>query len=205
MIDRFATSALVLALALGVPAASADYYQFSGSLTNGYSVQGVFQTKATAPASFIESNPNFPNAPFLTQYIESASLSVSLLGSTVGVGSPVVGVRPAGAQPRRGLDAVLLHLERRRARWNGRRLRIHGVQPLPLRSERVGLHLPRFDGRAGRHGDPGAGERAGVRAAADGAAPEAVKVIAVPSGRPRAQLSRFGISLILSARSIARR
>lgn len=90
MIDRFATAALFFTVALCAPSAFADYYQFSGALTNGYAVQGVFQTKATAPVSFVESNPSFPNAPFLTQYIEFASLSVSLLGSTVGVGSPVV-------------------------------------------------------------------------------------------------------------------
>ena len=91
MFSRVDLLARVAAIGAVAAVAHGDYYQFSGSLTNGYSVQGVFQTKATAPVSFIESNPNFPNAPFLTQYIESASLSVSLLGSTVGVGSPVVG------------------------------------------------------------------------------------------------------------------
>ncbi len=84
-------SALVLAAWVGAPTAFGDFFQFNGTLTNGYSVQGVLQTKAGAPASFIESNPAFPNAPFATQFIESASLSVFLAGSEIASGTPVVG------------------------------------------------------------------------------------------------------------------
>ena len=84
-------SALVLAAWVGAPTAFGYFFQFNGTLTNGYSVQGVLQTKAGAPASFIESNPAFPNAPFATQFIESASLSVFLAGSEIASGTPVVG------------------------------------------------------------------------------------------------------------------
>ena len=46
-------SALVLAAWVGAPTAFGYFFQFNGTLTNGYSVQGVLQTKAGAPASFI--------------------------------------------------------------------------------------------------------------------------------------------------------
>lgn len=84
------TSALVLAAWVGAPTAFGDFFQFDGTLTNGYSVQGVLRTKAGAPSSFVESNPDFPNAPFATQFLESASLSVFLAGSEIASGTPVV-------------------------------------------------------------------------------------------------------------------
>lgn len=90
MTKRLATSVLMLATWVGAPTAFSDDFQFNGTLTNGYSVQGLLQTKAGAPASFIESNPAFPNAPFATQFLESASLSVFLAGSEIASGTPVV-------------------------------------------------------------------------------------------------------------------
>ena len=90
MTKRLAASVLMLATWVGAPTAFSDDFQFNGTLTNGYSVQGLLQTKAGAPASFIESNPAFPNAPFATQFLESASLSVFLAGSEIASGTPVV-------------------------------------------------------------------------------------------------------------------
>lgn len=91
MTCRFALPPSVLAAALAVSAARADFFQFTGVFDNGYSVQGIIETKASAPASFIESNPSFPSAPFATQFVQNASLSVSLLGSVIGAAPAVVG------------------------------------------------------------------------------------------------------------------
>jgi len=85
------TIAFALLAPVFASSARADFFQFSGTLTNGYSVQGILETKASAPVSFVESNPSFPNAPFATQYLEYASMSVLYLGSTVASGAPVVG------------------------------------------------------------------------------------------------------------------
>ena len=82
-------AALLLALSIA-PAAHAGFYQFSGVLNDGYAVQGVLETKASAPASFVESNPNFPSAPFATQYLQSVSLTVSRFGAQLGQGLPVI-------------------------------------------------------------------------------------------------------------------
>jgi hypothetical protein len=84
-----AARALVAAVSLIASAAHADFYQFNGTLDNGYAVQGVFETKASAPVSFIESNPSFPKAPFATQYVEYASLTVFRFGSALGSGSSI--------------------------------------------------------------------------------------------------------------------
>lgn len=91
MTRHCAASALVLAAWVGTSTALGADFQFIGTLTNGYSVQGVLRTKAGAPSSFVESNPDFPNAPFATQFLESASLSVFLAGSEIASGTPVVG------------------------------------------------------------------------------------------------------------------
>jgi hypothetical protein len=82
-------AALVLALPIA-PAAHAGFYQYSGVLSNGYAVRGVLETMGSAPASFIESNPNFPNTPFATQYLQGASLTVSRFGAQLGQGLPVI-------------------------------------------------------------------------------------------------------------------
>jgi hypothetical protein len=80
-----------VAALLGAPEADAGLYQFIGVLDNGYSVQGILETKGSAPVSFVESNPNFPNAPFATQYLEAASLTVTRFGATVAAGLPIIG------------------------------------------------------------------------------------------------------------------
>jgi hypothetical protein len=91
MTSRFAASTSVLAAALAVSAVRADFFQYTGAFANGYSVQGIIETKASAPVSFVESNPSFPSAPFATQYVQNASLSVSLLGSVIGAAPAVAG------------------------------------------------------------------------------------------------------------------
>lgn len=90
MVKHQTTFILFASVALAASTAHAEFYQFNGTLTKGYSVQGVFETKPAAPVAFIESNPSFPNAPFATQYIQYASLSVSLHGSTLASGSSVI-------------------------------------------------------------------------------------------------------------------
>ena len=75
--------AIATTVSLAAAATHADFYQFNSTLDNGYSVQGVIETRASAPASFIESNPNFPNSPFATQYVEWLHLSVFRFGSPV--------------------------------------------------------------------------------------------------------------------------
>lgn len=91
MTIRLVAFTSVLAGALAASAARADSFQFTGALSNGYSVQGIIETKASAPLSFVESNPNFPSAPFVTQFVENANLSVSLFGSVIGAAPSVVG------------------------------------------------------------------------------------------------------------------
>jgi hypothetical protein len=91
MTIRLVAFTSVLAGALAASAARADSFQFTGALSNGYSVQGIIETKASAPLSFVESNPNFPSAPFATQFVENANLSVSLFGSVIGAAPSVVG------------------------------------------------------------------------------------------------------------------
>ena len=81
--------ALATTVSLAAAATHAGFYQFNGTLDNGYSVQGVIETRASAPASFIESNPNFPNAPFATQYVDWLNMSVFRFGSTIAEGFSV--------------------------------------------------------------------------------------------------------------------
>lgn len=91
MSPRLALPAACVSALLHSTQAEAGVYQFFGALDNGYSVQGILETRDSVPVSFIESNPNFPNAPFSTQYLQAASLSVARFGATVGAGLPVVG------------------------------------------------------------------------------------------------------------------
>ena len=81
--------AIATTVSLATAATHADFYQFNSTLDNGYSVQGVIETRASAPASFIESNPNFPNAPFATQYVDWLNMSVFRFGSTIAEGFSV--------------------------------------------------------------------------------------------------------------------
>jgi hypothetical protein len=90
MATRKTYPALVAAASLIASTAGADFYQFSGTFTNGYSVQGVFETKPSAPAAFVESNPSFPNAPFVTQYLQYSTLSVFQFGNVIGSGFSVL-------------------------------------------------------------------------------------------------------------------
>jgi hypothetical protein len=90
MSNRVEFAAACVAVMLVAPCAHADFYQFSGMLDNGYSVQGILETMPSAPVSFIESNPNFPNAPFVTQYLQGASLVVSRFGAPIAAGLPIV-------------------------------------------------------------------------------------------------------------------
>jgi len=91
MMRRDTLSSACMAAAALATSAQADFYQFVGVLDNGYSVAGILETKASAPAAFVESNPSPPNAPFATQYLESASLNVSRFGATLGAGLPIAG------------------------------------------------------------------------------------------------------------------
>ena len=91
MARRNALLAACVTALLHAARADAGVYQFFGVLDNGYSVQGILETKDSAPVSFIERNPNFPNAPFPTQYLEAASLTVARFGATLGAGLPIVG------------------------------------------------------------------------------------------------------------------
>jgi hypothetical protein len=78
-------------LIFAVSSAQAAEFTFSANFSNGYSAQGSFTTKSNAPASFSETNPNFPNFPFATQYLESVSLSIfDSTNTLLQSGSPVV-------------------------------------------------------------------------------------------------------------------
>ncbi|MEA5532944.1 hypothetical protein [Crocosphaera sp. XPORK-15E] len=59
-----------------VSSAWAADFIFNATFSNGYTAKGTFTTKPGTPNSFSESNPNFPNVPFATQFLESTSLSV---------------------------------------------------------------------------------------------------------------------------------
>lgn len=91
MSRRLALPAVCVAALMHATKADAGVYQFIGVLDNGYSVQGILETNDSAPVSFVESNPNFPNAPFATQYLEAASLTVTRFGATVAAGLPIIG------------------------------------------------------------------------------------------------------------------
>ncbi len=97
-------------VSLAAAATHADFYQFNGSLDNGYSVQGVIETRASAPASFVESNPNFPNSPFATQYVDWLHLSVHRYGSTIAEGFSVSNGVSYDKWLRVGFDSSTLHL-----------------------------------------------------------------------------------------------
>jgi len=91
MSRRLALPAACVAALMHATEAGAGVYRFIGVLDNGYSVQGMLETYDSAPVSFVESNPNFPNAPFSTQYLQAASLTVARFGATLGAGLPIVG------------------------------------------------------------------------------------------------------------------
>ena len=102
--------ALATTVSLAAAATHAGFYQFNGTLDNGYSVQGVIETRASAPASFIETNPNFPNAPFATQYVDWLHLSVFRFGSTIAEGFSVSSGVSYDKWLRVGFDSSTLNL-----------------------------------------------------------------------------------------------
>lgn len=63
-----------IGLMFAVSSAQAIDFNFSANFSNGYSAQGSFTTKSNAPASFSEISPGF--APFVTQFLQSQSLSI---------------------------------------------------------------------------------------------------------------------------------
>jgi hypothetical protein len=71
------------AAALLTSGASAAVYQYSLSFANGYVAEGQFSTKASAPASFIESNPTDAPAPYATTYLESQTMRVLQYGAVL--------------------------------------------------------------------------------------------------------------------------
>jgi hypothetical protein len=71
------------AAALLTSGASAAVYQYSLSFANGYVAEGQFSTKASAPASFIESNPTLTPAPYATTYLESQTMRVLQNGAVL--------------------------------------------------------------------------------------------------------------------------
>jgi len=73
----------VAAAALLTSDASAAFYQYSLSFANGYVAEGQFSTKASAPASFIESNPTLTPAPYATTYLESQTMRVLQYGEVL--------------------------------------------------------------------------------------------------------------------------
>lgn len=73
----------VAAAALLTSGASAALYQYSLSFANGYVAEGQFSTKASAPASFIESNPTDAPAPYATTYLESQTMRVLQNGAVL--------------------------------------------------------------------------------------------------------------------------
>lgn len=79
-------------LVFAMPSAQAADFIFNASFSNGYTAQGSFTTKPGTPSSFSESNPSFPDVPFTTQYLESASLSIfNSTNTLLQSGNPVVG------------------------------------------------------------------------------------------------------------------
>ena len=71
------------AAALLTSGASAAVYQYSLSSENGFVAEGQFSTKASAPASFIESNPTQTPAPYATTYLESQTMRVLQYGAVL--------------------------------------------------------------------------------------------------------------------------
>ncbi len=85
------SSTFIAATALAIAAcANAADYQFFVDFDGGYRAEGLFSTKPDAPLSFTEANPNFPNTPFNTQYLQSMSLAVLQGGSAIDAGSTVI-------------------------------------------------------------------------------------------------------------------
>ncbi|MEY4810200.1 MAG: hypothetical protein RI986_538 [Planctomycetota bacterium] len=78
-----APAATAAAAALLTSGASAAVYQYSLSFANGYVAEGQFSTKASAPASFIESNPTLAPAPYATTYLESQTMRVLQNGAVL--------------------------------------------------------------------------------------------------------------------------
>jgi hypothetical protein len=78
-------------LVCAVSSVQAADFVFSATFSNGYSAKGSFTTKPGTPPSFSETNPNFPNAPFTTQYLQSTSLSIfDSTNTLLQTGSPVI-------------------------------------------------------------------------------------------------------------------
>ena len=71
------------AAALLTSGASAAVYQYLLSFENGFVAEGQFSTKASAPASFIESNPTRTPAPYTTTYLESQTMRVLQNGAVL--------------------------------------------------------------------------------------------------------------------------
>jgi hypothetical protein len=82
-------------------------------------VQGVIETRASAPASFIETNPNFPNSPFATQYVDWLHLSVFRFGSTIAEGFSVSSSVSYDKWLRVGFDSSTLNLSSFDAQTSG--------------------------------------------------------------------------------------
>ena len=71
--------------------ARADFYQYSISFSGGtgFSATGVMQTKADAPASFLEVHPTPDVIPFATTYIQSLSMNVFQASTLMGANNVV--------------------------------------------------------------------------------------------------------------------
>jgi len=95
----FATAAALLVSS----GASAAVYHYSLGFDNGFLAAGEFTTKASAPASFIEKNPDMINetttawnpatlqdAPYAATYLESHSMRVSQGGLLLGESQTVI-------------------------------------------------------------------------------------------------------------------
>ena len=87
-LPAFIVSLSTLAVAV---IARADFYQYSISLSGGagFSATGVMQTKADAPASFLEVHPTPAVTPFATTYIQSLTMNVFQASALVGANNVV--------------------------------------------------------------------------------------------------------------------
>ena len=87
-LSAFTVSLSALAVAAS---ARADIYQYSISFSGGtgFSATGVMQTKADAPASFLEVHPTPTVIPFATTYIQSLSMNVFQASALVGANNVV--------------------------------------------------------------------------------------------------------------------
>ena len=87
-LSAFTVSLSALAVAAS---ARADIYQYSISFSGGtgFSATGVMQTKADAPASFLDVHPTPTVIPFATTYIQSLSMNVFQASALVGANNVV--------------------------------------------------------------------------------------------------------------------